>query len=205
MLIVFSITNTCLYTLAARRVTLTQCSKRLISGKSTTSSPRRKAASRSSLTRVRRMHSSSSSSGLIWAPTLTRTPAPSTPSHLSRFFCLFAQPTKKSNLILISISFLLLLVCLCVFIQVREQWEYDHHLFNKGVLLWQAGGWESRDGIRPIWEWPFRLPHPSFAHVRVHDQLYSQAQTPARKVHDEQRSRELHHPSGKKLYIKPRQ
>ena len=69
------------------------------------------------------------------------------------------------------------------------------------MFVRQAGGREGRDRERPLGEWPLRVPHPPFAHVRVHDQLYPQAQTPAREVHDEQRPRELHHSPGKRIKI----
>ena len=70
-------------------------------------------------------------------------------------------------------------------------------MFDQSVFLRKTGGGESGNRVRPIREWPLRLPHPSLSNVRVHDQFYPQAQAPARKVYDEQRSREFHYPTGK--------
>lgn len=74
-------------------------------------------------------------------------------------------------------------------------------MFDQSVFLRKAGGGESGNRVRPIREWPLRLPHPSLSNVRVHDQFYPQAQAPARKVYDEQRSREFHYPTGKIVYL----
>lgn len=40
------------------------------------------------------------------------------------------------------------------------------------------------------------VPHPSVTHVWIYDQLHPQTQTPAGEIHDEQCTRELHHPTG---------
>lgn len=74
-------------------------------------------------------------------------------------------------------------------------------MFDQSVFLRKAGGGESGNRVRPIREWSLRLPHPSLSNVRVHDQFYPQAQAPARKVYDEQRSREFHYPTGKIVYL----
>jgi hypothetical protein len=70
---------------------------------------------------------------------------------------------------------------------------------HEGVLVREAGGGEGGDGVRALRERPLRLPYSPLAHVRVHGQLYTQAQAPAREVHDEQRARELHHTPGNSL------
>ena len=43
----------------------------------------------------------------------------------------------------------------------------------------------STEGVSTDGEWSLCIPDPSITDVRVHDQLHSQAQTPARKIHDE--------------------
>lgn len=70
---------------------------------------------------------------------------------------------------------------------------------HEGVLLRQAGGGEGGDGVCALRGRQVRVPHSPLPHVRVHDQLHTQTQTPAREVHDEQCSRKLHHITGKLL------
>jgi hypothetical protein len=65
------------------------------------------------------------------------------------------------------------------------------------VQLWQAGRREAGDRVLALREREIRLQDSGLANVRVHDQLYSQAEAPAGKVHDEQRARKLHHSTGK--------
>jgi hypothetical protein len=74
-------------------------------------------------------------------------------------------------------------------------------VLNQGVQLRQAGCGEVGDGIRKVRERKVRLQDPEVAHVRVHDQLHTQTQTPAGKVHDEQRARKFHDSTGKLCYI----
>lgn len=69
-------------------------------------------------------------------------------------------------------------------------------MFDESVLLRKTSGGEGGDKTRHVRKWQVRLSYQSFTHVRVHDQFYSQTEASARKVHDEQRSRELHHTSG---------
>lgn len=67
-------------------------------------------------------------------------------------------------------------------------------MFDESMLLWKASGRKGGDGIRQVRKWQVRLPHQSFTYVRVYDQFHPQIEAPAREVHDEQRSRELHYP-----------
>lgn len=53
------------------------------------------------------------------------------------------------------------------------------------------------DRVRPAGGRKVRLQDPPLANVRVHDQLYPQAQTPAGKIHDEQCSGKLYNSTGK--------
>lgn len=55
----------------------------------------------------------------------------------------------------------------------------------------------SPDGVCAVWEWALCVQDPPVPIVWIHDQLHTQAQTPAREVHDEQCTGELHHPTGK--------
>ena len=52
------------------------------------------------------------------------------------------------------------------------------------------------DGVSPVCERALRIPNQPIAHVRVHDQLHTQTQTPAREVHDELGAGKLHNTSG---------
>ena len=72
-------------------------------------------------------------------------------------------------------------------LQVREQREHDHHVLDEGVLVRQAGRGEGGDGVRPLRAQQVHLQDPPEPHVRVHDQLHTQAEAPPREVHDEQR------------------
>lgn len=66
----------------------------------------------------------------------------------------------------------------------------------KSVLIRQTSRGKGGNGIRALRGRPLRVPHTALAHVRVHGQLHTQAETPAREVHDEQRAGELHHIAG---------
>ena len=81
--------------------------------------------------------------------------------------------------------------------QVRESGEHDDPSVDKSLQLWQAGGGEGGDGVRPISRRPLCLQAGPQPHVRVHGQLHQEAQEPTGEVHDEQRLGELHHPPGK--------
>lgn len=59
------------------------------------------------------------------------------------------------------------------YLQIRKQWKHDHNVFDEGLLVRQAGGGKSWDGIRKVWERQVRLSYQSFSHVRVHDQFHS--------------------------------
>ena len=64
------------------------------------------------------------------------------------------------------------------------------------MQLRQAGCGEAGDGGAPLRERSLRLQDRGVAHVRVHDQLHSQAQASAREVHDEQCFGKLHYSAG---------
>lgn len=64
------------------------------------------------------------------------------------------------------------------------------------MFLWQASGGEGGDRVPATGERPVRVQDTAVAHVRVHDQLHTQAQASAREVHDEQRVGELYHSAG---------
>lgn len=83
-----------------------------------------------------------------------------------------------------------------MYVQLREQREHDYNLQHQGVFVRQAGGGEGGDGVREVRGRAVRVPHHALAHVRVHGQLHTQAEAPAREVHDEQRAGELHHTTG---------
>lgn len=53
------------------------------------------------------------------------------------------------------------------------------------------------EGLSCLGEWTICLPNTEFSDVRLHGQLHPQAVPAARKVHDEQRPRELHSTPGK--------
>lgn len=65
--------------------------------------------------------------------------------------------------------------------------------FNCDVHMWipPNSDWICTYGRRKVC-----VPHPSFSHVWIYDQLHPQTQTPAREIHDEQCTGELHHPTG---------
>lgn len=69
-------------------------------------------------------------------------------------------------------------------------------MLDKGLFVWQAGGGESGDRVPAIGERPVCVQDTAVAHVRVHDQLHTQAEAPTGEVHDEQRAGELYHSAG---------
>lgn len=83
--------------------------------------------------------------------------------------------------------------------QIRVQRQRGDHVLHQGVLVRQAGGREGGDGVLAAGELALRVPHPSVADVRVHDQFHPEAETPARTIHDEQRAGELHRAAGETL------
>ena len=160
--------------------------RRLISGKFTTNSPRKKVVWRNFLTKDHRTRFSWWNSGPIWAPTSQKMSGHFTPSLPSKWttsvFSKWMTHSDRFSNVLKK--------------KVRKQREYDDYVFDESLFVWQTSRGEGGNGIRSIRERALRLPHPSVAHVRVHDQLYPQAQTLDRKVHDEQRPRELYHLAG---------
>ena len=70
------------------------------------------------------------------------------------------------------------------------------------MQLREAGRGEAGDGACALREREIRLQDLPEPHVRVHDQLHPQAETLARKVHDELGAGELHDSTGN-INLKP--
>lgn len=64
------------------------------------------------------------------------------------------------------------------------------------MLVRQAGGGKSRNGIFALGKFKVYLPHSEVTDVRIHDQFHSKAQRIARTIHDEQRPGKFHNSTG---------
>lgn len=69
-------------------------------------------------------------------------------------------------------------------------------MLDKGVLVRETSGGKGGNGILTARERTVCVQNKPVTHVRVHDQLYTQTETPSREVHDEQCPGKFHHPPG---------
>lgn len=88
-------------------------------------------------------------------------------------------------------------------VEVRKWTQYfdanDLCFISEHVLILMpfCGSFPHTDRICTYGRREVCVPYPSFTHVWIYDQLHPQTQTPAREIHDEQCTGELHHPTGK--------
>lgn len=81
--------------------------------------------------------------------------------------------------------------------QIRKQRECRARVLHNRLLLWQASGGEGGKRVLPTREQSLRLSHSTLPHVRVHDQLYSEAEEPTGTLYDEQCAGKLYNIASK--------